>query len=44
LKAHREGLSLREAALALGVTTAAQFDEWVKPEAMTRPLRTEPCG
>jgi fumarate hydratase class II len=44
LKAHREGLSLREAALALGVTTAAQFDEWVKPEEMTRPLRTEPCG
>jgi fumarate hydratase class II len=39
LKAHREGLSLREAALALGVTTAAQFDEWVKPEEMTRPLR-----
>jgi fumarate hydratase class II len=44
LKAHREGLSLREAALALGVTTAAQFDEWVKPEEMTRPLRTEPSG
>ena len=41
LKAHREGLSLREAALALGVTTAQQFDEWVKPEDMTRPLRIE---
>ncbi len=39
LKAHREGLSLREAALALGVTTAEQFDDWVKPEEMTRPLR-----
>lgn len=37
-KAHREGLSLREAALALGVTTAAQFDAWVVPEEMTRPL------
>jgi fumarate hydratase class II len=39
LKAHREGLSLREAALALGVTTEEQFDEWVVPEEMTRPLR-----
>ena len=39
LKAHREGLSLREAALALGVTTEAQFEEWVNPEEMTRPLR-----
>jgi fumarate hydratase class II len=40
LLAHREGLSLREAALRLGVTTAEQFDEWVQPEAMTRPLPT----
>jgi len=39
LKAHREGLTLREAALALGVTTADEFDAWVVPEAMTRPLR-----
>ncbi len=38
-KAHHEGLSLREAALALGVTTGEEFDEWVKPEEMTRPLR-----
>ncbi len=37
LKAHREGLSLRESALALGVK-AADFDIWVDPEAMTRPL------
>ena len=41
LKAHHEGLSLRAAALALGATTAEQFDEWVKPEEMTRPLRIE---
>ncbi|MDE8345105.1 MAG: class II fumarate hydratase [Acidocella sp.] len=41
LKAHREGLSLRDAALALGVATPAQFDEWVKPEDMTRPLRVD---
>ncbi len=36
-KAHAEGTSLREAALALGLLTGAQFDEWVKPEEMTRP-------
>ncbi len=41
LKAHREGLSLREAAFALGVLSEAQFDDWVKPEQMTRPLRIE---
>jgi fumarate hydratase class II len=38
LKAHHEGLTLREAALALGVVTPEQFDAWVNPEAMTRPL------
>jgi fumarate hydratase class II len=41
LLGHREGLSLRDAALKLGVTTPEQFDEWVKPEEMTRPLRVE---
>jgi fumarate hydratase, class II len=39
LLAHREGLTLRDAALKLGVTTPEQFDEWVKPEDMTKPLR-----
>jgi fumarate hydratase class II len=39
LLAHREGLSLRAAALQLGVTTPEEFDEWVNPESMTRPLR-----
>jgi fumarate hydratase class II len=39
LLAHREGLTLREAALRLGVTTPEQFDEWVSPEEMTRPLK-----
>jgi hypothetical protein len=34
-KAHREGTTLREAALALGHVTAEQFDRWVRPEAMT---------
>ncbi|MGH6719891.1 MAG: class II fumarate hydratase [Alphaproteobacteria bacterium] len=36
-KAHKDGTSLREAALALGYVTAAQFDRWVRPERMTRP-------
>ncbi|HEX2887447.1 class II fumarate hydratase [Vineibacter terrae] len=36
-KAHLEGLSLREAALALGFVTAEQFDAWVRPEHMTAP-------
>ena len=34
-KAHREGSSLRDAAVALGHVTAAQFDAWVRPELMT---------
>jgi len=36
-KAHREGTTLREAALALGYVDAKQFDEWVRPQDMTRP-------
>jgi fumarate hydratase class II len=38
LLAHRENLTLREAALKLGVATAEEFDRWIDPEAMTRPL------
>ncbi len=41
LLAHREGLTLRDAALKLGVTTPEEFDEWVKPEDMTRPLKVQ---
>ena len=37
LKAHHEGLSLRDAAVASGHVTSAQFAEWVKPEKMARP-------
>jgi len=37
-KAHRDGTSLREAAMALGVA-GADFDRWVDPAAMTRPGR-----
>jgi fumarate hydratase, class II len=36
-KAHREHLSLREAALTLGYLTAEEFDEIVRPERMTHP-------
>jgi fumarate hydratase, class II len=39
LKAYREDISLREAALALGYVTAAEFDRWVRPEDMTHPLK-----
>jgi fumarate hydratase, class II len=38
-KAHKEGTSLREAALALGHLTNEQFDEWVKPEEMIGSLK-----
>jgi fumarate hydratase class II len=33
-KAHKEGTSLREAAIASGHLTAEQFDQWVRPEEM----------
>ena len=36
-KAHAEGTTLREAALALGLVTAEQFDAWVRPEHMVGP-------
>lgn len=41
LKAYREDITLREAALKLGFLTAEQFDEWVRPEDMTHPLEHE---
>ena len=37
-KAHADGSSLKEAAVSLGLLTAAQYDEWVVPVEMTRPL------
>jgi len=36
-KAHTDGTTLREAALALGLVTDAQFDDWVRPEKMLGP-------
>lgn len=38
LTAYRDDLSLREAALKLGLLTAEQFDSWVRPEDTTHPL------
>jgi fumarate hydratase, class II len=36
-KAHREGTSLKQAGVALGLVTAEQFDAWVRPESMVGP-------
>jgi fumarate hydratase class II len=36
-RAHRDGTTLREAAVASGLVTAEQFDEWVRPEQMVGP-------
>ncbi len=38
-KAHREGSTLREAALALGYVSAADFERWVRADAMLGPGR-----
>jgi len=36
-KAHKEGTSLKEAAIKLGYLNEKQFDEWVRPEKMISP-------
>lgn len=36
-KAHHEGTTLKEAAMALGLLTSDQFDAWVRPEDMIAP-------
>jgi fumarate hydratase, class II len=36
-KAHKDGTTLKEAALALGFVTEEQFEQWVRPEQMTGP-------
>jgi len=38
-KAHKEGTTLREAAIALGYVTNEQFDEWVRAEDMVGSLK-----
>lgn len=40
-KAHKEGLTLREAAIASGELTEEQFDAWVVPVDMTRPRQVD---
>ncbi|MFL6282331.1 MAG: class II fumarate hydratase [Pyrinomonadaceae bacterium] len=35
--AHKKGITLRESAVELGLLTAEQFDQYVKPEEMTHP-------
>ncbi|MEO3988584.1 class II fumarate hydratase [Pseudocitrobacter cyperus] len=37
-KAHKEGLTLKASALSLGYLTEAEFDSWVRPEAMVGSL------
>jgi fumarate hydratase, class II len=39
-KAHADGTSLRDAAVALGLVTERDYDEWVKPENMTGPKKS----
>ncbi|XWJ89491.1 class II fumarate hydratase [Phytobacter ursingii] len=38
-KAHKEGLTLRASALALGYLTDAEFDRWVRPESMVGSMK-----
>lgn len=38
-KAHKEGLTLKASALALGYLTEAEFDAWVRPEAMVGSMK-----
>ena len=37
-QAHAQGTSLKEAAVGLGYVTPEQYDQWVIPVEMTRPL------
>jgi fumarate hydratase class II len=36
-KAHKEGTTLKEAAIALGYVTSEQYDQWMVPLEMTYP-------
>lgn len=36
-KAHKENMTLKAAAVKLGIVTEKQFDEWVRPEKMLGP-------
>jgi fumarate hydratase class II len=39
-KAHKEGTSLKEAALSLGFVSSEDFDKWVRAEDMLAPSKT----
>jgi fumarate hydratase, class II len=39
-KAHKEGTTLKAAALALGLLTEEQFDQWVRPEDMVGEMKS----
>lgn len=36
-KAHKEGTTLKEAAVGLGIVTPEEFDQYVRPELMISP-------
>lgn len=36
-KAHKEGTTLKQAAMSLGLLTSEEFDAWVRPETMIAP-------
>ena len=36
--AHKNGTTLKEEAVRLGYVTAEEFDKWVRPEKMIKPL------
>ncbi|TDT59812.1 fumarase class II [Enterobacter sp. AG5470] len=38
-RAHKEGLTLKASALALGYLTEAEFDSWVRPESMVGSMK-----
>jgi fumarate hydratase class II len=38
-KAHEEGSTLKEAAIALGYVTAEEYDQWVRPEDMVGSMK-----
>lgn len=41
-KAHKEGITLKEAAVALGYVTPEEFDRIVRPEKMIGPEKYKP--
>jgi len=40
-KAHKEGTTLKEAAISLGLLNEEQFKEWVRPELMLGPTKSK---